>query len=136
MSDLHPTPERPSWPAATSTPRNGMGTAALILGVIGLVLAVVVIGGLLGLVAVVLGIVGLGRARRGEATNRGVAVAGIVTGALAVVLAGIIVAAGAAFWSENKDEIDNFGDCLEQADDDAARERCADRFEQEIERNN
>jgi membrane-bound ClpP family serine protease len=106
-----------------------------VLGLIGLVLAVIVLGGLVGIVAVILGIVGLGRVRRGEATNRGVAIGGIVTGALAIVISGIIVAAGAAFWSENKDEIENFNDCVEQADSDQARERCADRFEREIERN-
>jgi hypothetical protein len=106
-----------------------------VLGIIGLVLAVIVLGGLVGIVAVILGIVGLGRVRRGEATNRGVAIGGIVTGALAIVISGIIVAAGAAFWSENKDEIENLNDCVEQADSDQARERCADRFEREIERN-
>jgi membrane-bound ClpP family serine protease len=135
MADVPPTQQRPSWPAAPSAPRNGIGTAALVLGVIGLVLAVLVLGGLLGIVAVILGIVGLGRVRRGEANNRGVAIGGIVTGALAILLAGIIVAAGAAFWSENKDEIDNFRDCVDQAESDAARDRCAEQFERELERN-
>jgi hypothetical protein len=136
MSDVHPAPERPSWPTATAAPRNGIGTAALVLGIIGLALAVVVVGGLLRLVAVVLGIVALARVRRGEATNRGVAIAGIVTGGLAIVLSGVIIAAGAAFWSENKDEIRDFNDCVDQADNDQARERCADRFENDLERNN
>ena len=135
MSNVPPTQQPPSWPTVPSAPRNGIGTAALVLGIIGLVLAVIVLGGLVGIVAVILGIVGLGRVRRGEATNRGVAIGGIVTGALAIVISGIIVAAGAAFWSENKDEIENFNDCVEQADSDQARERCADRFEREIERN-
>jgi membrane-bound ClpP family serine protease len=135
MSNVPPTQQPPSWPTAPSAPRNGIGTAALVLGIIGLVLAVIVLGGLVGIVAVILGIVGLGRVRRGEATNRGVAIGGIVTGALAIVISGIIVAAGAAFWSENKDEIENFNDCVEQAESDQARERCADQFEREIERN-
>ena len=135
MSDVHPAPEQQSWPTGPSGPRNGIGTAALVLGIIGLALAVVVFGGLLGLVAVILGMVALGRVRRGEATNRGVAWAGIITGVLAIALAGIIVAAGAAFWSENKDEIRDFNDCVERADDDAARDRCSDQFEQDLDRN-
>jgi hypothetical protein len=110
-----------------------MGVAALVVGIVGFLLAVIVIGGVLGIVAVVLGIVALGRVRRGEANNRGVAIGGIVTGALAIVLAGVIIAAGAAFWAENEDEINNFRDCLDAADDDRAREECGDRFEQELE---
>jgi hypothetical protein len=134
MTDLPADQGRPGWPTGPSGPRNGLGTAALVCGIIGLLLAIVVIGGILGIVAVVLGIVALGRVRRGEANNRGVAIAGIVTGALAVVLAGVIIAAGAAFWAENEDEINNFRDCLDAADGDQTREEeCSDRFEQELE---
>jgi hypothetical protein len=113
-----------------------MGTAALVLGIIGFFLAFVVIGGILGIVAVVLGIVALGRVRRGEANNRGVAIGGIVAGALAIVLAGVIIAAGAAFWSENKDEINDLGDCLDRARSQEAEDRCEDRFREQIEQNN
>ena len=121
------------WPTGPSGPRNGLGTAALVLGIVGLVLAIPVIGLLPGIVAVVLGIIGVRRANRGEANNRGVAIAGIVTGALAVVIAVFVLVAVGAFWSENKDEINNFRDCLDAADDDRAREECSDRFERELE---
>jgi hypothetical protein len=125
------------WPAGPSGPRNGLGTAALVCGIVGFLLAIVVLGGILGIVAVVLGIVALGRVRRGEANNRGVAIGGIVTGALAIVLAGIIVAAGAAFWAENEDEINDFRDCIEDAQgDERAEQECSDRFERELEQNN
>src|SRR5665213_3215703 len=51
--------------------RNGLGTTALVLGVIAVVLSWTVVGGIiLGVLAVVFGIVGRGRAKRGEATNR------------------------------------------------------------------
>lgn len=136
MSDAPADQGGPGWPTGPTRPRNGMGTAALVLGIIGFLLAIVVVGGLLGIVAVVLGVVALGRVRRGEATNRGVAVAGIVTGALAIVVAALIVVVGAAFWSENEDEIDDFRDCLEAAETDQAREDCAERFERDIERSN
>ena len=134
MSNAPGTPP-PGW-TGTQRPRNGLGTAALVLGIIGIVLAVLVLGGVLGIVAVVLGIVALGRVRRGEANNRGVAIAGIVTGAVAVVIAGIIVAAGAAFWSENEDEINDLQDCLQEAEDDQSRDDCAQRFEDQVEADN
>ena len=120
----------------STAPRNGLGTAALVLGIIGFLLSIIVLGGLLGIVAVVLGFVALGRVRRGEASNRGVAIAGIVTGALAVLLAGVIVAAGAAFWSDNKDEINDLQECLDDARDDQARDDCAQRFEDQVDADN
>src|SRR5918999_4523759 len=50
--------------------RNGMGTAALVIGVVALVLAVLILfaplGAFLGLVALALGIVGLVRGNRGQ----------------------------------------------------------------------
>ncbi len=78
-------------------PRNGMGTTALVLGIIALVTCWTVIGGIvLGGVAIGLGIAGRRRAKRGEATNRGSATAGIVSGALGLVLAVVLIAAGVA----------------------------------------
>lgn len=69
-------------------PRNAPALAALALGVTGLILSPLQIGGLLGLTAVVVGVVALrGGARRGRA------VAGIVTGVLAVVVAAGTLAA-------------------------------------------
>lgn len=65
-------------------PRNGVGVAALVFGILGLLGAVFVIGGLLGLVAVALGIVGIVRVSKGTATNRGVAITGLVLGLLSV----------------------------------------------------
>src|ERR1700722_4273019 len=73
--------------------RNGVGTAALVLGILAIVLSWTVLGGIvLGVLAVIFGIVGRGRANRGEATNRGSATAGIVTGVIGVVLAGALIA--------------------------------------------
>ena len=135
MSDAPADYGRPGWPAA-SRPRNGMGTAALVLGIVGFLLAILVVGGLLGLLAVIFGFVGLSRVRRGEATNRGSAIAGIVLGAIAVVLAGILVAAGATFIADNADEIEDLGECLDDANTDQEREDCANRFEDEVDPDN
>lgn len=71
--------------------RNGLGTAALILGIIGALSGLVPImfwlAGVLGIVALILGLTGRGRARRGEATNKGVALTGAILGLVAMGLA-------------------------------------------------
>ncbi|MDQ4118844.1 MAG: DUF4190 domain-containing protein, partial [Actinomycetota bacterium] len=86
--------------APAPAPRNGLGVAALILGVIAILTCWIVIGGVFGLLAIVLGVLGAGRARRGRATNRGVSIAGVVTGAIGLVLSiVIVVTAGTLFVS-------------------------------------
>jgi uncharacterized membrane protein len=65
-----------------------MGTAALVLGIIAAVLfcawplAIV-----LGVLAVIFGLIGRAKARRGEATNPGQALAGVICGAVGIGLA-------------------------------------------------
>ncbi|MFI8179532.1 DUF4190 domain-containing protein [Actinacidiphila glaucinigra] len=76
--------------------RNGVGLTAMILGIVGAVLAISCFGAFLGLplgiAAVVCGIVGLRIARRGEATNRPQALTGLILGIISVVLAGGMIA--------------------------------------------
>lgn len=55
--------------------RNGMGTASLVMGILGLFL-----GWIFSLLAIIFGGVGAGRAKRGEATNRGAALWGLWLG--------------------------------------------------------
>jgi hypothetical protein len=81
----------------TGPARNGLGVAALVLGILAIVTSITVVGGVvLGIVALVLGIVGRKRATRGEATNGGVALAGIITGVIGALLSILLVALGAA----------------------------------------
>lgn len=68
--------------APSTQPRNGLGTAALVCGVLSLLGCLPV-----GPLAVIFGINGQMRARRGGATNGSSAVAGIVTGAIGTALA-------------------------------------------------
>ncbi|MEU6863109.1 DUF4190 domain-containing protein [Streptomyces sp. NPDC046876] len=76
-------------------PRNGFGVTALVLGIIAVVgcftsfLAVA-----LGIAAVVFGVLGRGKARRGEATNGGMALAGIILGAIGIVLGAALLVIG------------------------------------------
>jgi len=75
------------WPGMAPMPRNGMGTAALVLGIIAVVVFCLwPIAILLGVLAVIFGMVSRGRARRGESTNPGQALAGIICGAVGIVL--------------------------------------------------
>lgn len=113
-------------------PRNGVGTAALVLGVIGVLTAVFMIGGLLGLVAIVLGMVGIGRAKRGEATNRGSAMAGVVLGLLALAITAGVAIAGKNFYDNNKNEVDTFTSCTQAATTDAARAACTEKFQDSV----
>jgi Domain of unknown function (DUF4190) len=115
--------------------RNGMGTAALVLGVVALVLVLLLIfsplGAFLGLLAVIFGIVGIVRANRREADNRGQAVTGLVTGGLAL-LFGIWFTISVGVWfSTHVNDFNRFGQCLDDATGQAAREQCA----QELGRN-
>ncbi|GGS88269.1 DUF4190 domain-containing protein [Streptomyces cinerochromogenes] len=76
-----------AWPGMQPPPSNGMGTASLVLGIISAVGFVMwPIALVLAVLALVFGGIGRGRARRGEATNPGVALAGIICGVAGIVL--------------------------------------------------
>ena len=64
-------------------PQNGFGTAAMVLGIAALALMFCtwgVAGIVLGVLALIFGLLGKGRVARGEANNRGQALAGIIMG--------------------------------------------------------
>ena len=109
--------------------KNGLGVAALVLGVLAALTGFFVIGGLFGVVAVVLGFLGRGRAKRGEATNGGLALAGIILGVIGVLLTAAVIAIGASFLSE----FGNLSECLSSAGQDQAKiDQCGRDFEQDV----
>jgi len=73
-----------------ASPRNGLGTTALVLGIVGVVAGAVVVffyvAFIVGILAIVFGAIGRGRAKRGEATNRKAATWGLSLGIVALVL--------------------------------------------------
>lgn len=103
-------PQRPGWPrenghvpgygypgnhpaqppVVVRGDRNGLGTAALVLGILAAIFSFIPLVGViawpLGIIGLVLAFVGLSRANRGEATNRGVAIGGLATSGLALVI--------------------------------------------------
>lgn len=92
-----PEPEQPGYggppPGYPQTlPTNGKATAALITGITTLVLSWCCGLGILGVVAIVLGVQGRAEIRRSPDTQTGdgLALAGIITGAIAVVV-GLLV---------------------------------------------
>lgn len=91
-----------------TAPSNGKATASLIVGIATLVLSWCCGAGVLGIVAIVLGVRARGeiQASQGRQTGEGMAVAGIVTGVLAVLvglasLAVIIIAVVSGGYSGN-----------------------------------
>ena len=128
----------PAWDQGQDpyrSPSNGMGLAALVVGVVAVILAVLVfpLGILAGIVALVLGIIGRKRVSRREATNGGQATAGIVTGVLAIVIGGVLTAIVGTFIIDNADEFEDLADCLAEAGNDtAAQEECNERFADEL----
>lgn len=112
---------------APAKPSNGLGTAALVLGILGLVSSIFLVGGFLGFIAVILGFIARGKVKRGEATNGGSAMAGIITGILAVLISAVIIfAVGSLF---NNAGFGNYAECVEAAGEDQAKlQKCADDF--------
>lgn len=70
-------------------PSNGLGVAALVLGILAILLAFIPILGFvaypLAIVGIILGLVGLGRVRKGRA-SRGITVAGLIASVVGLVL--------------------------------------------------
>lgn len=110
--------------------RNGLGTAALVLGITGLALSIFVVGAVFGILAIILGFVGRSRARRREASNGGAALAGIITGVLSVIVA---VALVAVVVSLIRPEFSKFRDCLDGAQTGEQQTACQDLFRRSIE---
>ncbi|AOP45468.1 hypothetical protein SL103_03735 [Streptomyces lydicus] len=85
-----PTPQGPAGAPAPQAARNGLGVAALILGIIGALSGIPMIlfwlAGPLGVLALIFGLVGRGRAKKGQATNKGVALTGAILGVVAIIL--------------------------------------------------
>ncbi|MTE19368.1 DUF4190 domain-containing protein [Streptomyces sp. TRM43335] len=118
-----PEPLPPQAPAPEPPPRDGMGIAALVLGLIALTLFwTVLVGVVLGVLAVVFGLVGHRRAARGEATNGWMALAGAVTGLVGLALSATLIAATLAFL--NSDAFDDFRACMRDAPGSTERGQC------------
>ena len=135
MTSYPPPPPQPysGFTPPPTGPRNGLGIATLALAIIGLVFCWTVVGGvMLGVCAVIIGFVAWGRVKRGEATNGGVAIAGIVLGFLAIIVSLIFI----PIWIGVFDEVGgtDYIDCVAKAgSNQQAIQQCADQFRGRVE---
>ncbi|MDA3646699.1 DUF4190 domain-containing protein [Saccharopolyspora indica] len=95
-------------PAPPAQPRNGLGTAGFVLGLVGLLFSFVPFVGIIAWPLVILGlifsIIGIIRARKGAATNKGLAIAGTALSAVGLVVCIIWMAAvGSAAYDYNRE---------------------------------
>ena len=123
-------------PAASAPPpppqpvrrRNGAGTAALVVGIVSLVLAVLVIFAVLaiplGIIAAILGGIGMSRASKGVADNRGQAITGLITGLLSIVVAVAIGISFVGLITEHRSDFRRFGSCMSDSNNDRDRAAC------------
>ncbi|MFL6119000.1 DUF4190 domain-containing protein [Actinophytocola sp.] len=90
---------------AATRPSNGLGTAGFVVGIIGLVLSFIPLIGVVAWPLVILGIIfsaiGIARAGKGRATNKGLAIAGLV-----VSLVGLVICIlWAAVWNKAVNDV-------------------------------
>lgn len=113
------------------SPKNGFGIAALVLGILGLLTSLFFGGIVFGIPAIVLGALGRGRAKRREATNGGMALAGLVLGVVSLLISAAVIALGVSLL--NSDSGRDYQDCLrDAAGDRAAIEQCAQEFSEQV----
>lgn len=114
--------------------RNGMGIAALVLGLFALALSWTIIGGLLlGLLALIFGLIGRARAKRGEATNGGLSIAGAVVGVVGLLISVGLVVFGISLINSPAGQ--DMRQCIEQSRGDAAAlQECREEFQRDVQR--
>jgi hypothetical protein len=116
---LPPPPGQPAQVVSQVTqpaPTNGLATAGLVCGIVGLVLFWTIWGGIiLGILGIVFGAVGRGRASQG-APNRGQATAGLTLGVAAVIGSILFTILLANVISSSEDKFDQIAECVMDPD--------------------
>jgi hypothetical protein len=116
-----------SWQGGGGTANagtDGVAVAALIVGILALLVSwIPVLGAIGGIVALVLGLVARNRIKKSGAGGNGMAVTGIVTGAVSIAINIAIIAffviAGGDFFSE----VSTYVECVEETGDQAECQR-------------
>jgi hypothetical protein len=122
----------PGYGAPPARPRNGFGIAALVLGLFALVLSWTIIGGIiLGILALIFGLLGRARVKRGEATNGGLSIAGVVLGAIGLLIAIGLVAFGLSILNSPAGK--SYQQCVQQSGGDPTKiQQCASEFSRQV----
>ena len=136
MDVTQPAQPGPLLPTTSLRPRNGLGVAALVVGVASLVAVIsfvlfplALVGGLVGLI---LGIIALARVNNGGATNTGQAIAGVVCSVLALVIAIVWTVRVGTWAASNSDVFARFDNCIAQAANRADVSTCIARFANDV----
>ncbi|WP_298552039.1 DUF4190 domain-containing protein, partial [Streptomyces luteogriseus] len=99
------------WPGMPPAPQNGLGIAAMVLGIVSCTLFCLygVVSLVTGILAVVFGLKGRKRAEAGVATNHGQAQAGLIMGIIGIILgiAVIVLIAVGITAAINSDDYDD-----------------------------
>jgi hypothetical protein len=136
MDTQPPGSAQPFAAPAAARPGNGLGVAALVLGVASLVAAVsfalfplALVGGL---IAAILGGIAVTRGRTSGATNSGQAIAGIVCGVLALAIAIVFAVRVGTFVAANTSVFTSFDNCIAKAGNRSAVADCIARFANDV----
>ncbi|MFF9570900.1 DUF4190 domain-containing protein [Streptomyces sp. NPDC014685] len=101
----------PGYPQAPwgPPPANGMGTAAMVLGILAVCMFCIygIPSLILGVLALIFGILGRKRVQRGEATNSGQALAGIIMGSIGIAFGVAIISFFIWLFATHADELDD-----------------------------
>ena len=105
---------------------NGLAVAALVTGILGVLVGWIpcvgwVIGTLLAVLAIIFGFVGKSKASQG-APHGGLAIAGLATGFLALIISIGVPLAGTVFFARAVQEQGGFQGIIEKAKEDAQRQ--------------
>lgn len=73
-------------PPSGTAPKNLWGVLSLIAGIVGILLAWIIFGGVVGIAGVVFGLVGLSAVRSGRATNRAMSIWGVILSGVAILM--------------------------------------------------
>ena len=111
---------------------SGLAITALVLGILAILLSWTVLGGfILGLIAIIVGAIGSSNAKKGHATGRGMAIGGIVTGVIGILIAGVITALAAFVFS--KADFGSLQECVNQAQNQSEIDQCEREFQRDFE---
>jgi Domain of unknown function (DUF4190) len=120
------------YPPPPAGPRNGVGIASLVMAIVGLLTVWTVFGAIfLGPAAMVVGFVARARVKRGAANNGEVALAGILLGALAIIVGVAFIPIYTVVFKEV--HFGDYVDCIQNANNNRlAEQRCAEQFRQNV----
>jgi CubicO group peptidase (beta-lactamase class C family) len=120
----------PSYGGPPARPAsNGIGIAAMVVGIVSLFLWwIPLLGLVVAIVAVVLGILGIRKASKGEATNKGMAIAGLVTGILGLIASLFVT----IFFFTAANNFGSLFECAANAQTIEEQEACNEQFEQDF----